>query len=481
MSGRKRKGGANRSLQNPQAKTNRDHPSHFWGIALVTVVGVIAILGLLGQFSPPDGGVPAAPDPSSQPLSTKSDTPPPPDITPPPETVEQAEEEALKTATALVQHYDRNPEAWSVLGQLHVKLSDAAEAEKCWLQCLALQPDFVKAHLGLAAAAEAKADNEVAIAALQEARKIDASSPVVGRRLAKLLIQQAETEQAVTLLQQNIRLNSRSYEDWSLLGEAYTQAKDFRRAKECLEKALAIDAARPEAHYMLARACARLGFRDLATEHQQEFAKLQAAREEDRRQNNLARTDLGEMCETAALAYLGAGDVYASQGDLAEAERHWVRGATIDPRITEVRQRLASFYLQTGRFDDAVRVHKELVEIEPQNVLNYVNLGTVLANNRQIHAAEEAFAEAVRLAPDKAIGYTCLAKLFMQSGRNISVAWEHAQKAVRLEPTAINYALLAAVSEANGDLRGAGDAARHAVELEPDNPRYVDLYRRFDK
>jgi Flp pilus assembly protein TadD len=68
-----------------------------------------------------------------------------------------------------------------------------------------------------------------------------------------------------------------------------------------------------------------------------------------------------------------------------------------------------------------------------------------------------------------------LAELHLRADKGLPEAKNLAATAVRLEPTARNYFVLAAICEKEGDLVGARAALERAAALDPDNPRYKAL------
>jgi Tfp pilus assembly protein PilF len=126
------------------------------------------------------------------------------------------------------------------------------------------------------------------------------------------------------------------------------------------------------------------------------------------------------------------------------------------------------------RLADAKLVQRRLVEIEPQNLFNYVNLASVSAQMGDYQSAEAALKQAIDMRPDLALPYISLAQLHLQTGSLTQARW-FAEGAVRREPTVQGYAVLAAACQQLGDSEGAGAAREMARKLAPDDPRLNKL------
>jgi Flp pilus assembly protein TadD len=71
--------------------------------------------------------------------------------------------------------------------------------------------------------------------------------------------------------------------------------------------------------------------------------------------------------------------------------------------------------------------------------------------------------------------------LYLETGTKLPQARDLAQKAVTLEPIATNYFVLSWACDRNADTDSALSAIKKALELEPDNPRYQQMYELIRK
>jgi tetratricopeptide (TPR) repeat protein len=105
-----------------------------------------------------------------------------------------------------------------------------------------------------------------------------------------------------------------------------------------------------------------------------------------------------------------------------------------------------------------------------------LNIGLLSARLKHFADAEKAFLKVIDLAPEASNGYRELAQLYLTIRRNLPQARTLAEKAVALEPIAVNYFVLSWACDVNGDSESGLKAITRAVQLEPGNMRYKKVY-----
>ena len=95
--------------------------------------------------------------------------------------------------------------------------------------------------------------------------------------------------------------------------------------------------------------------------------------------------------------------------------------------------------------------------------------------------AERAFRKAISLAPNNPAGYRELARFYLASKTNVAQAYGLAKKAITLGRNAEAYYLLGWAADLNGDRTGALRAMEQAIELQPKNPKYRQVYETIKK
>jgi tetratricopeptide (TPR) repeat protein len=118
-----------------------------------------------------------------------------------------------------------------------------------------------------------KIDQTNAVAPLLHARALIAELPPSGW--------DDEAQEAQTLLEKSIALNSDSAEAYFEMGCLMDRKHEFPKAAELLEKSIAINAKDPVAHYRLARVYDRLGKKEQADAERALHAKLSEQEKQD--------------------------------------------------------------------------------------------------------------------------------------------------------------------------------------------------------
>ena len=136
---------------------------------------------------------------------------------------------------------------------------------------------------------------------------------------------------------------------------------------------------------------------------------------------------------------------------------------------------------QQGRLKESLEAARQLAELSPQDSLAFFRLGELERRLGDFDTAEEALANACRLAPGQAAGYAGLVRLYLQTGRKLKEAKRIAAMAAQLEPTAGSFFALASLCEKAGDVAAARQALEQVLALEPNNPQYRKMQQSLDK
>lgn len=413
----------------------------------------------------PESREPASPPERPAPNSESPDAPHP--------AAEALKQEAFDVTRRLAATFPDDPATLVVTGNVHLMAGDSVEARRCWEEALRRNPRFACAYNCLALVATAEGDCAKAATLWRQALEIAPNMPDVRERLARVLIDLGKPQDAVAVLDQGPQKSTRKAESHFLLGQAYLELKDYEKARPCYEAAIQADPKHTRSYYGLATVVARVGQPEKAEACRKKFHELKTADlEAVRAIKDDASTDLAVMRRRMAEALVGAAAVYDAHGHLPKAEPLWRRAAALDPRNTESRLQLALVYQRTGKGPDSLHLYRQLLEIEPGNPLYHTYAGALCVQLGQLAAAEAAFENVVRLAPQRSWGYQGLAQIYLGTNRRLSEAKAHAETAVRLDPVAPNYDILGEVCRATGDRAGALAAFRRAAELEPENPKY---------
>ena len=173
---------------------------------------------------------------------------------------------------------------------------------------------------------------------------------------------------------------------------------------------------------------------------------------------------LAEARRTAVTILVEAATVHAWQQDSLEAERLLLRAIAINPSSAVSCHKLAEVYKEAGLAAEQRVVVERLVQLEPLNLLHYLELARLADELGEPEGAEAALKLAISVAPDNPGPYTTLARFYLQQQQPKKARW-YAQEAVRRDPTAEGFVLLASTCRLVGDEATAEAALAEAQRL----------------
>ncbi|MHC4462206.1 MAG: tetratricopeptide repeat protein [Planctomycetota bacterium] len=410
------------------------------------------------------------PEPSTVPLK----------LTPEQE-VAALKKEELKLAERLMREFPKSDVPLVLMGNVHRKRGNSAEAVKCWERALVQNPKRPDAYNSMGWIAIEKGEYEQAIAFWRKALEINPKMPGVHNSIAQALMALGKYKEIIEEAEEELKISPKSGLSYFLLGQGHLKQKEYDTAKKHYETAIELQPNNMKAYYGLFTACSRLKLQDKAKEYMATFKELKAKDRKVLMDRNRAFDDLVTIRTGVAGTYKDAEQLYRKKGNLQKAEELLKRAATLDPKNTVYLERLASLYQMSNRLSDALQMYKKIREIEPDNAINHMNIGVVSMLFKQFTDAEEAFKATIALAPELSIGYRELARLYLKTRTKFPEAMKLAKRAVALEEIAANYFILSWAYDKNGDVTGAHSALKRATELDPGNLEYQRMYELIQK
>ncbi len=104
------------------------------------------------------------------------------------------------------------------------------------------------------------------------------------------------------------------------------------------------------------------------------------------------------------IGFYGLGVWYHEQGDVAEAERNYLRSITSNPRYYESRIKLARLYLESGRLVESEKAFRLALELEPDDAMALSVFGLMLHKQGNLEEAAEHLRKVVDLSPRRERG-----------------------------------------------------------------------------
>jgi len=275
--------------------------------------------------------------------------------------------EAYQVLKRLNERFPNSPDATEMMARLQSISGNTAEAVRLWKEILRSNPDYAYAHVGLGSVAAKKGEHEEAAEAFRRALAIHPQLTATYLDLADSLVKLGRVEEAAAVLRKYLEMEPRSAAGMILLGQAYLQSKEYEKAKTQFEAAILVTPDSPPAQYGLGTAYARLGQSEKSKQAMARClelrSKLRSVTEDQRSLND----DLGLARENVEKLYSGAGRVYAAAGDLRQAEELWLKAAAVNPKGVDCRRQLVVLYRRSERFQDALEICRQLIEIDPGN------------------------------------------------------------------------------------------------------------------
>ena len=384
--------------------------------------------------------------------------------------------EELELAERLMKDFPNSINPIMLMANLWERHGDATKAMEYFNKILEQDPERPDIYKSVGWFFMHKEQYEQAIGYWQKAIEIDPNIPGVHNNIALALMGQNKQSQAIGELEKNIQISPRSSFSYFLLGQLYLRQKEYEKARNNYEKAIEIQPNYTNAYYGLFTLSARLKQQEKAKEYMAVFKKLKAEDMKILKDRNELVDDLINMRKGATDTYLLAGQIYQFGGDYQKAEELFKRATTLDPNNILCLERLVSLYLTSNRLTDAIPFCRKISEINPKNPLYHLNIGILSMRLKQMDNAEEAFRKVIEVAPGFSGGYFELAQLYLKTGKGYPEARELAEKAVALEPSALNYFVLSWACDMNGDSENALKAILRSIQLEPANLKYRNVY-----
>jgi tetratricopeptide (TPR) repeat protein len=395
---------------------------------------------------------------------------------PPEQEIALLKDRQMELAERVLRDFPASGDACVLMGDLQRRLGRSAQAVEFWQKGLERASDRVEVYHNLGVVAAEKGEPEQAIAFWRRALALDPQRPGIHRIIGRALSDLGRYAEAATELQEEIRLSPQSAESHYLLGETFRQQQDYERAKACYERSVALQPRNANAYYGLSTVCAKLGQLDQAERYRATFAQLRAGMMQDRGYGHSPADDLARTRRSLAGLSGEAAHLYDAAGQTARAEELLRQATAVEPNNPAPLKQLAAFYQAKGRFPEALAQCERIAQLEPNDPMCHLLLGTLALQLRQAERAERAFRRLIALCPKESVGCRELARLYIDTGRQLPEARRLAGKAVELEPLAENYFVLGLVCQGVHDKPAALAALRRAVELAPANPQYRQTY-----
>jgi tetratricopeptide (TPR) repeat protein len=281
-------------------------------------------------------------------------------------------------------------------------------------------------------------------------------------QLSQLLIDEGRSQDAIELLSRAAG-DSASPDIYDLLGDAYSQAKDYPKAEQAYKLAINGDPDDPGHRHGMAQA---LLSEDKYAEALEQFNKLT------------------ELEPGTAENFLRAAQLYRRLGKFDEAASSLARAKQLAPGSLEILYNEALLYEDEGHYEDAVKVLTDAIagiksqaggEGNPSALaILYEQLGHVYVRQRNFQAALQTYDDLGKLNPDaQKRSETLIIETYRQN-HEIDKAIAEAKKALDETPNSVDLTVTLAMLY--GEKSDTADARQLLQGLLKGNDGDVDIY-----
>jgi protein O-GlcNAc transferase len=330
-------------------------------------------------------------------------------------------------------------------GVAHHEAGRLPQAEPCYRQVLAAQPDRADVHVNLANALRAQGKLDEAVAACREVIRIKPDWAQAHSNLALVLKRQGRLDDAIAAFREAIRINP-GLPAFNLAVGLKDQGRLDAAAAACRE-AIRLKPDYAEAHCNLGVVLYEQGKFDAAVAACREAIRL--------------KPDYAEARSSLGAALYRVGELNGAVEQCREAIR-------LKPDYAEPRSVLGAALHQQGKLDEAVATLREATRIKPDFAEAYSSLGCALFDRREYVEAEAALLGAIRINPNLADAHCNLGNAWHNLGK-IDQAIGSCRQAIRLKPgDAEPYLNLGAGLVAQGKFDEAVATYQAAIRLKAD-------------
>lgn len=285
-----------------------------------------------------------------------------------------------------------------------------------------LQPYDVSSALWLARLYRFENRHDEAEKVLRGVLQRNPDSEQALEQLSQLLIDGGRSQEAIQLLEQSTA-DGASPEVYDLLGDAYSQAKDYPKAEKAYQQAVEEDPDEPSHRHGLAEALSAQDKYAAAIEQYKKLVELEPGTAED---------------------YLRLGQLYRRLGQYDQADASLQRAKQLAPDSLEVLYSQALLYEDQGRYGDSEKILTDAITglksqssgEENPNAISILDeqLGRVYLEEGNYTAAINTYQQMSQLGPDAERRAQMLLIDAYRQSHNLDEAIAVTQKAIAQNP-----------------------------------------------
>jgi tetratricopeptide (TPR) repeat protein len=362
-------------------------------------------------------------------------------------TVSEALQQALESCNEVTSRNPKDLKALVLRGKICVEQNEKEKAVSCFKEVLALEKGNIPAHLGLINFYTLNRDYKRAESQCLEALGQNPDNFSIGLNLAILYNQQGRFEEAIQTLQKLAKKKQDQFQAYLFSGLTYLKMGKYEEALEAVDAAAkVVPNEQPVIEYI--RGIVALQKKD----HVKAIAHL--------RQASIRMPNSAEAHFFLALALLDTGKKEEAKTELMSAITH-------APEYTPARLTLAQLLAREARWDETIDYSKEILQQDPENIVALELLGSAYQAQGRFKEASGIFNKLMDLDPASAS--INLAHTSFVEGK-VGKCLRLCNDLLAEDPNQPRVLYLKGLGlTRTGDVKGAYQCFKQALELEPDS------------
>jgi tetratricopeptide (TPR) repeat protein len=353
-----------------------------------------------------------------------------------------AYQELLSTADLQPQNVD----ALTDLAKLLLAAGKFQDARDRAAAALAVKPESFDAQLQIASADTALGNEDLAAEEGQKAIEFAPGRPEGYIVLALTEVKEKKLDKAEGSFQKAISTNAGFLPGRLLLGDFFQQLRRWPEAEEQFKAAIAVAPDNPSPRTALARLYLA---QDRKTDAERTMAEAKSAVTGD------------------PLGYRLLGDYYISVGDTEKALAEFSSLSEGHPKDLGVQRTYVQLLLARNRVEEANTLNERIIKENPGDLEALIVRGQILLRNGNSTDAISALQNAIKNAPDNAVGHFYLGVAFRQAGMPERAEGEW-RTAARLAPSMVDaQRVLASLALSRSDWSSLAEIAGKLIQTQP--------------
>ena len=398
-------------------------------------------------------------------------------------------DEARKLDDEILKANAADNDALIYKGQIKMRDGNLEEAVNALQTALKSDPDNAVAHYHLGLAFDQQGSLSRAESEWRDAVRLKPDLIEAQRALAAVSVRKSDWDSLGRTATTIIQAQPNSPDGYAMRTIAYINEKQFAKAEQDINKAIAVAPQSPIGYVQLGN------FRLLQKQYDPAAKAYQKALDVDPSNSDalsglmntylvqkqvdkavdVANAQIAKVPNNSAFYDLLGTALFNNKKDYSGAEVALRKAADLDKKNSDALLKLGQALNAQGSTDKAIATFQQSIKDNPNEVSFYILLGELYEGQKKWADARAMYQKALTLQPDNPVASNNLAYVMLQTGGNIDVAISLAQTARRLMPDSPNAAdTLGWAYYQKGLYPTAIDLFKEALKKVPNDPTFQD-------